>query len=220
MALQLLALVTVNWLFFPKPSKCFTALSTRGTRQGFTPVTKTELPMPLELSRTPIPLRLGVKCCLFMSPSFSIDGTKTVGRCPLNFPRFASPIALDVLLFLFIIFKRLCGAASAPKKALCLRDLCLFVLQSTLIPLHQEVYGGKKKDFLSNLRKNLTKLFTLQRQSCTDIFVCKFVITGLFLRILIKVHAVESISWKYVKALPLARAKPQSVDVFKVSFNK
>lgn len=38
-------------------------------------------------------------------------------------------------------------------------------------------------------------LFTLQRQSCTGIFlfccVCKFVITGLFLPILIKVHAVE-----------------------------
>lgn len=53
--------------FFPKPSKCFTALSMRGTRQGFTPVTKSELPMPLELSRTPIPLRLGVMFCLFMS---------------------------------------------------------------------------------------------------------------------------------------------------------
>lgn len=52
-------------------------------------------------------------------------------------------------------------------------------------------------------------------------FVCKFVITGLFFPILIKVHAVESASWKFVKALPAAaRAKPESVDVFEVSFNK
>lgn len=48
-------------------------------------------------------------------------------------------------------------------------------------------------------------------------FVCKFVITGLFFPILIKVHAVESASWKFVKALPaVARAKPESVDVFEV----
>lgn len=116
MALQLLALVTVNWLFFPKPSKCFTALSTRGTRQGFTPVTKTELPMPLELSRTPIPLRLGVMFCLYVSVFLNRWYKDSRARPPCFFSRFASPIALDVLLFLFIIFERLCGAAPVPKK--------------------------------------------------------------------------------------------------------
>lgn len=132
--------------FFSKPSKCFTALSTRGTRQGFTPVTKTELPMPLELSRTPIPLRLGVMFCLYVSV-FLNRWYKDSRTRPPRFSHFSSPIALDVLLLLFIIFKRLCGAAPAPEKALCLRDLCLFVLQSTLIPLHQEVYGRKKRIF-------------------------------------------------------------------------
>lgn len=112
MALQLLALVTVNWLFFPKPSKCFTALSMRGTRQGFTPVTKTELPMPLELSRTPIPLQLGVMFCLKR-------WYKDSGAQPFHFPHFVRPVALDVLRFLFIISKRLCGAALAPKKETC-----------------------------------------------------------------------------------------------------
>lgn len=125
MALQLLALVTVNWLFFPKPSKCFTALSTRGTRQGFTPVTKTELPMPLELSRTPIPLRIGVMFCLYVSV-FLNRWYKDSRARPPRFSRSSSPIALDVLLFLFIIFKRLCGAAPAPKKALCFKRLVPF----------------------------------------------------------------------------------------------
>ncbi|XP_016388829.1 eyes absent homolog 1-like [Sinocyclocheilus rhinocerous] len=44
---------------------------------------------------------------------------KDSGAQPLRFPRFARPVALDVLRFLFINFERLCGAALAPKKETC-----------------------------------------------------------------------------------------------------
>lgn len=74
-----------------------------------------------------------------------------------------------------------------PEKAT--RSSDLFASQRTLVPLHQEV---GKNGFSSNLRKNLTKRYLHCRDNRVQtIFVCKFVITGLFLPILIMVHAVE-----------------------------
>lgn len=159
MALQLLALVTVNWLFFffRSHQNVLQPCLRGGTRQGFTPVTKTELPMPLELSRTPIPLRLGVMFCLFMS-FFLNDGTKTVGQGPLLFFFLvlpALPIVQDVLRFLFIIPETLwSGTGPNKKRQFVLERLVPFQIKYFDYFLNKKfMEETRKMDFLSNLRK-------------------------------------------------------------------
>lgn len=104
MAPQLLALVTVNWLF-SKAIKMFYSPVCAGDSARVHTCDETELPMPSEHSRTPIPLQLGViflRVC-FCTPS-SLNQWYKDNRA---WPCFASPdlltFALDVLRFLFMI---------------------------------------------------------------------------------------------------------------------
>lgn len=189
MALQLLALVTVNWLFFffRSHQNVLQPCLRGGTRQGFTPVTKTELPMPLELSRTPIPLRLGVMFCLFMS-FFLNDGTKTVGQGPLLFFFLvlpALPIVQDVLRFLFIIPETLwSGTGPNKKRQFVLERLVPFQIKYFDYFLNKKfMEETRKMDFLSNLRKkkttNLRKCYLHCRDNRVQAFFCSVVCVNL-----------------------------------------
>lgn len=101
MALQLLALVTVNWLFFSKAIKMFYSPVCAGHSARVHTCDETELPMPLEHSRTQHGV-IFLPVCFRMPPCISTNGTKTMGRGLLVSSPDLITVPLDVLRFLFM----------------------------------------------------------------------------------------------------------------------
>lgn len=201
MALQLLSLVTVNWLlseavrvFYGRPFVPGLCLGSHlwGEQSYRRPRRRSLLPLkpqPEDYWRWHFSVLSANRPASQLPPSllgpylsihlWASRGTGTKATAPLL------SVGLGVLLFLFIKgdFEWHCTTERVPQP----QKTCAFTLKSHRSPRNTLMDEGKKeKGFSNNLSKVLKTLLTVLRQSCiAGLFVCMFVITGLFLPILV-----------------------------------
>lgn len=155
-------LLWIGFFFFPKPSKCFTALSTRGDSARVHTCDKNWATDAFGTQQDSHPTAtwcnvLSLYVLFFFFQTMVQRQSGKAPRFSFFFVLPALPVALDVLRFLFIIPETL-WSGTGPK-----RKKRQFVFKR-LVPFQIKYFDSttnkkfmeekRKMDFLSNLRKN------------------------------------------------------------------